>query len=104
VMVPADNRGIDETLDKVWLVLDEVATRFDQGRVAVESVVGEQEDLGLGSDLFFDRIGLRSYVALHDTFRIGEEWLRIEGIGLYPIFLESVVALEPLEIGRHPFF
>ena len=101
VVVPADDGGIDEALHHVGLALDEVAPRLDQGGIAVEAVIGEQEHLGLEPRLLFDRIGLGGDIALHGAVTIGEERLRIERIGSHPPVGESVIGFEPLEIARH---
>ena len=75
---------------------------LDQGRVAVEALVGEQKDLWLKSRLLLDRIRLRRDVALHGTAPVREERLRVRRVGLHLRFAESEIGLEPLEIAGEP--
>ena len=48
--------------------------------------------------LRLDRIGLGGHVALHGGVLVGEERLRVEGVGLHFRFVEAVIGLQPLEI------
>src|SRR5262249_28332545 len=49
--IPAENRGIDEAPDEVRPALDQIAARLDQGRIGVEAVIRQQEDLRLEAAL-----------------------------------------------------
>ena len=53
--------------------------------------------------LLLDRERLRGDVALHGAALVGEERLRVEGVGLHALLIEAEVGLEPLEIGRETF-
>ena len=65
VIVPADDRGIDEALHQVGLFVDQVAARLDQRRIGGKALVGEQEDLRLELRFLLDGEGLRRDIALH---------------------------------------
>ena len=103
IVGPADDRGVDEALHQVGPFLHEIAPRFDQGRVAVEALVGDQEHLGLEMGLLLDRIGLGGDVALHGAALVGEERLRVGGVGLHLRLAEAEVGLEVLEVAGEPF-
>ena len=65
------------------LLGDQVAARLDQSRIGVETLIGEQKDFRLESRLLLDRERLRRDVALHRAVLVGEERLRVEGVGLH---------------------
>ena len=103
IIVPADRRGIDEALHQVGLLLHHLAARLDQGRVAVEAVIGDQEDLRLELSFLLDREGLRRHIALHRALLVDQERRRIEGVGLHLVLREAELGLHPFEIGLQPF-
>ena len=103
IVVPADDRGIDEALRDVGLAIDELAPRLDQGGIALEAVVGEQEHLRLPSRDLGDGKGLGGHVALHSAVHVDDEGLRIERIGPHLRVGEAEFALEPLEVGGDAF-
>src|SRR5262249_18935203 len=98
-VIPAQNRGLDEAADEIRLLLDEIAARLDQGRIGVEAVIGQQEDLRLEAAMLLDRIWFRGDVTLHRRVLVGQERLRVERVGLHLGFAESELGLHPLEIG-----
>ena len=61
-----------------------------------------QEHLRLEAGRLLDREGLGGDVALHRALLVGEERLRIGGVGLHLRFAEAEVGLEPLEVAREP--
>ena len=79
------------------------AARFDQGRVGVEAVIRQQDDARLEFGGFFDRERLRGDIALHRALLVGDERLRIEGVGLDLRLAETVFGFQPLEIARNAF-
>ena len=56
----------------------------------------------LEAGLLLDRVGLGRDVALHGAALVGEERLRIGGVGLHLRLAEAEVGLEPLEVAREP--
>ena len=47
VIVPADDRGIDEALHQIGLFLDQIAARFDQRRIGGKAVSASRNTFGL---------------------------------------------------------
>ena len=66
-------------------------------------MIGEQDDGRLEPGLLLDRVGLRGDIALHRAFLVGEERLRVEGIGFYLFLGETVFGFQPLEIAGDAF-
>ena len=66
-------------------------------------MIGEQENLGLELALPLDGKRLRGHIALHRAVGIGEEGLRIEGVGFHLRVGETKFPLEPLEVGDEAF-
>src|SRR5262249_918341 len=55
VVIPADRRGIDEALHEIGTFLYQIASSLDQGRVTVETMMGQQEHRWFEVTLTFDR-------------------------------------------------
>ena len=103
IIVPADDGGIDEALHQIGLLVDDLVPRLDQGRIGVKAVVGDQDHARLDPGRLLDRIGLRGDVALHRALLVGEERLRVEGIGPHLLLVEAVLRLQPLIIAGDAF-
>ena len=103
IIVPADRRGIDEALHQAGLLLHHLAARLDQGRVGVEAVIGEQEDLRLELAFLLDRERLRRHIALHRALLVDQERRGIERVGLHLVRREAELGLHPFEVALQPF-
>ena len=102
-MVPTDDRGVDEALNQVRLLVGKLAAGLDQGGVGVEAMIRQQNDPRLELGRFLDRKRLRSDVALHRAQLVGEKRLRVECVGLDLFLAEPVFELQPLKIACDPF-
>src|SRR5208337_130172 len=82
IVIPADRRSVDEALHETRILLDLVATRYDQARIGGIPIVRKQEDIGLEVALPLDRVRLRRQIALLDRMFVDDERRRIEVVRL----------------------
>src|SRR5262249_18873353 len=101
VIVPADDRCIDEALHQIRFFVDQFAPRLYQRRIGGKSLVGEQKNLRGEIRGFGNGERLRGYVALHRAFFVGEKRLRVEGVGPQLRIGKAKVGLEPLVKRRY---
>src|ERR1700761_5091697 len=101
-MIPADDRSVEEELIEIRIFFDQIAPFLDNGGIGVEAVISEQQYARLESGTLFDRERLGGDIALHRALLVGDERLRIEGIGFNLVLAELVFGLQPLEVARNP--
>src|SRR5208337_5480549 len=47
IIIPADDRGIDESLNKVWIFIDQISRGLDRGRIGIVTIIGDQKHIRL---------------------------------------------------------
>jgi hypothetical protein len=73
IMIPADDRGIDETLHDIGVRHDEIASRLDRRRIGLIAVIGGEKDIRRKVAFARNRIGLGGRIALLNGMNVGNE-------------------------------